>query len=71
MKRCDFLDPKCYKKTSIVGNCTYCKKEYCAEHRLSEMHNCVNMDKLKDHSKYLLKEKLTKEMITDVKINKI
>lgn len=71
MKRCNFLSPKCCKKISIIGNCIYCEKDYCLEHRLPEMHNCVNMDKLKEDSKYLLKEKLIKEMITDVKINKV
>jgi predicted nucleic acid binding AN1-type Zn finger protein len=43
MPQCDI--PTCKRKIAIIiGECTYCKKKFCATHRLPETHDCTAMD---------------------------
>lgn len=48
----------CKNKISIIGECKYCKKKYCNNHRYIESHKCENYNKCVDNKK----EKLNKEL---------
>lgn len=67
--KCSFEN--CYRKISLIGNCKYCNNNYCNIHRLSEMHNCENLNVLINNSKQSLTEKLKRETVPDIKINKL
>lgn len=54
----------CMKYTSLIGNCSYCKKHYCLVHRLPEDHLCNNLNEIKQKQQQILMEKLKKEAIS-------
>jgi predicted nucleic acid binding AN1-type Zn finger protein len=58
-ERCCIKD--CIKYTSLIGHCSYCKKQYCSLHRLPEDHLCDNLQEIIEKQKNLLSEKLKKE----------
>ncbi|NHJ84937.1 MAG: hypothetical protein FK734_05715 [Asgard group archaeon] len=41
MAKCDY--PGCENREALPFTCSYCKKNFCREHRLPENHNCENL----------------------------
>eukprot|EP01103_Thecamoeba_quadrilineata_P005166 TRINITY_DN149_c0_g1_i2.p1 TRINITY_DN149_c0_g1~~TRINITY_DN149_c0_g1_i2.p1 ORF type:complete len:143 (+),score=17.97 TRINITY_DN149_c0_g1_i2:82-510(+) len=52
----------------IVGDCRYCAKRHCAQHRLPETHNCLNLQDCRQQSYDKNKEKLMREKCVGVKV---
>jgi len=42
--------------------CSYCGRNFCAEHRLPEKHNCENIEKVKESSRLPRTEELLREI---------
>lgn len=63
MPKCDFKNiDTCNKKQAlIIGYCKFCKKNFCAEHRLPESHQCEFYSDCKNSSYIKNKEKLLDE----------
>jgi len=56
------------KAALIIGDCKFCKKNYCAHHRLPETHSCSNIQDCRQQSFDKNKEKLQKEKCVGVKV---
>jgi len=65
--KCDFED--CNKKPAvIIGDCKFCSHKFCAQHRLPETHQCVNLKECRQQSFDRNKEKLLKEKCVATKV---
>lgn len=52
----------CNKPTQkIIGNCTFCSKDFCGQHRLLESHACAGLEDAKKADKDRNREKLQSE----------
>jgi ubiquitin C len=59
----------CVKKIAlIVGDCKFCQKKFCAQHRLPEGHSCPNIQACRQQSFDKNKEKLLREKCVGVKV---
>lgn len=55
---CQFRDPKCKTKVSLIGfPCKLCKFTYCVKHNLPEVHGCGEMCKLQEQKAFKAKSK--------------
>ncbi len=36
----------CLKRITIIGYCNHCKMDYCMQHRLTELHECKEYNKV-------------------------
>jgi predicted nucleic acid binding AN1-type Zn finger protein len=65
--KCSFGD--CVRRpVLIVGNCKFCTKDFCAQHRLPETHACPNMKDCRQQSFDRNKAKLMKEKCVAAKV---
>ncbi len=58
--KCKFNN--CNKSATVIGNCKYCKQNYCNNHRIVEQHCCTELktcrdEALKKHVEFLYKSK--------------
>jgi len=59
----------CPKKIAvIVGDCKFCQKSFCTQHRLPEAHACPNIQACRQQSFDKNKEKLLREKCVGVKV---
>jgi ubiquitin C len=59
----------CVKKIAvIVGDCKFCQKKFCTQHRLPESHSCPNIQACRQQSFDKNKEKLLREKCVGVKV---
>ena len=62
MTICNYYDGSCKKKSAlIIGDCKFCKKHFCTEHRLPESHRCECLHTCKLASFLKNKEKVLDE----------
>lgn len=55
---CQFRDPKCKTKVSLIGfPCKLCEFTYCVKHNLPEVHGCGEMCKLQAQKAFKAKSK--------------
>jgi len=67
VNKCSFTG--CTKRPAlIVGDCRYCAKRHCTQHRLPETHNCLNLQDCRQQSFDKNKEKLMREKCVGVKV---
>jgi len=66
-KLCKFSDCK-RKPVLIIGDCKFCTGKFCAQHRLPETHNCINIKDCRQQSFDKNKEKLLKEKCVGTKV---
>ena len=71
MPICDFKEGCHLKAVLITGDCKYCKLKFCNKHRLPESHYCENLQSCKDAHFQKNKEKLEKESLQSVCVEKI
>ena len=55
----------------IVGDCNYCKKNFCQKHRLPEDHSCQNLEDCRKSAFTKNSNKLTQERCVSNKNNNI
>ncbi len=67
--KCHITD--CKKKTVVIGNCNYCKKQYCMIHRMVESHKCNNIQDCYTKAHATFSKQLVENKCVAVKINKI
>eukprot|EP01103_Thecamoeba_quadrilineata_P008763 TRINITY_DN18493_c0_g1_i1.p1 TRINITY_DN18493_c0_g1~~TRINITY_DN18493_c0_g1_i1.p1 ORF type:complete len:142 (-),score=20.59 TRINITY_DN18493_c0_g1_i1:30-455(-) len=59
----------CTKRPAlIIGDCRFCGKKYCSQHRLPETHNCHNISDCRNQSYEKNKEKLMREKCVGIKV---
>jgi len=60
--------PLCNKKIETFCFCRYCQQNYCIKHRLPEVHNCRNINDIKNEKLKILTKNILDSKIVPQKI---
>lgn len=61
----------CKKRNHVLIKCKYCEFSYCVKHVVLEIHNCTNLNKLKNDLFEENEKLLTKNATKSIKIDEI